>query len=400
MKKVFYVLVLLCPWVCLLAQNGPTPATKVKKDKPPIELYRIISANRDTTHVDTSLTIKKEYQFNYLRKDNFELMPFANVGQTYNTLAYDFNKKNLIPLFAAQSHHFNYLEIEDMKYYHVPTPLTELYFKTAFEQGQQLDAFFTVNTSEQFNFSVAYKGVRSLGNYQQMLSSTGNFRFTTSYHTKDRRYKARAHIAAQDILNEENGGLTENSLFLFRTDDPEFEDRARLDVNFENAENKLEGLRFYGEHEYDLLGKRDSLGFNVLTIGNRLSYEDKFYEYRQNEPFDGFGVSYETSDLKKTTKLEHFNAQAFARLESSLIGELGAFVGYTDYNYGYNTVLILDEGRISNRLKGNIIQLGASYNKQYRGFELSGEGALNLAGDFDGNYLTAAASFAFNEENA
>ena len=399
MKKVFYVLVLLCPWVCLLAQNGPTPATKVKKDKPPIELYRIISANRDTTHVDTSLTIKKEYQFNYLRKDNFELMPFANVGQTYNTLAYDFNKKNLIPLFAAQSHHFNYLEIEDMKYYHVPTPLTELYFKTAFEQGQQLDAFFTVNTSEQFNFSVAYKGVRSLGNYQQMLSSTGNFRFTTSYHTKDRRYKARAHIAAQDILNEENGGLTENSLFLFRTDDPEFEDRARLDVNFENAESKLEGLRFYGEHEYDLLGKRDSLGFNVLTIGNRLSYEDKFYEYRQNEPFDGFGVSYETSDLKKTTKLEHFNAQAFARLESSLIGELGAFVGYTDYNYGYNTVLILDEGRISNRLKGNIIQLGASYNKQYRGFELSGEGALNLAGDFDGNYLTAAASFAFNEEN-
>ena len=91
------------------------------------------------------------------------MLPFANVGATYNTLAYDFSRKNFKPLFVAQRHHFNYDQIEDVSYYNVPTPLTELYFKTAFEQGQQLDAFFTVNTSEQFNFSIAYKGVRSLG---------------------------------------------------------------------------------------------------------------------------------------------------------------------------------------------------------------------------------------------
>ncbi|MAY53278.1 MAG: hypothetical protein CMC75_08470, partial [Flavobacteriaceae bacterium] len=161
------LLLLIC---CILppflaAQNATSTPKKEQREKPPIDLYKIISHDRDTTYVDTTLTIQKEYKFNYLRKDNFELLPFANVGQTYNTLVYDFSNKNFKPFFVAQGHHFNYDQIEDVSYYNVPTPLTELYFKTAFEQGQQLDAFFTVNTSEQFNFSIAYKGVGSLGQY-------------------------------------------------------------------------------------------------------------------------------------------------------------------------------------------------------------------------------------------
>ncbi|MAK34883.1 MAG: hypothetical protein CMC15_01735 [Flavobacteriaceae bacterium] len=395
------LLLLIC---CILppflaAQNATSTPKKEQREKPPIDLYKIISHDRDTTYVDTTLTIQKEYKFNYLRKDNFELLPFANVGQTYNTLVYDFSNKNFKPFFVAQGHHFNYDQIEDVSYYNVPTPLTELYFKTAFEQGQQLDAFFTVNTSEQFNFSIAYKGVRSLGQYQQALTSTGNFRFTSNYHTKNKRYKIRGHIVAQDLLNEENGGLSDTSIPLFINDEGDFDDRARLDVKFENAENKLEGLRFYGDHEYELVSQRDSLSYNVIAIGNRISYEDKFYEYRQVTPFAGFGDSYEAADLNKETTLEDFNAQAYARMENSVLGNIGAFVGYTDYNYGYNSVLILDEGRIPNRLKGNIVQFGASYKKQYRGFQLEGEGAINIAGDFDGNYLKGTASFRFNESN-
>ena len=372
-----------------------TPATK---EKPPIDYYKIISAARDTTFVDTTLSIKKKYKFNYLRKDNFELLQFSNVGQTYNSLAYSFDRLNLKPLFVAQSHHFNYKEIEDINYYNVPTPLTELYFKTAYSQGQQLDAFFTVNTSPQFNFSIGYKGVRSLGNYQHILTSTGNFTFTSNYRTKNNRYVIRAHVAAQDILNEENGGLTDNSLQLFVNADPEFSDRGRLDVNFENAENKLEGLRFYGDHYYELLGQRDSTGYSVLRLGNVLSYEDKFFRYNQTAPFSGFGPSYETANLFTKTKLEDFNVKGYADFDNSLIGKITAWAGYNDFNYGYDSVLILDEKRIPNRIKGNIIEAGAGYEKEYRGFKLSGKGAVNVAGDFDGNYLQGEASYDLNEE--
>ncbi len=397
-----FLLFVLCFFVTALSWAQDENATLLKKDKkekPPITRYKIIFHERDTTYLDTTLSIQKEYKYNYLRRDNFELLPFANVGQTYNTLAYDFSRKNFKPLFVAQGHHFNYEQIEDISYYHVPTPLTELYFKTAFEQGQQLDAFFTVNTSEQFNFSISYKGVRSLGQYQQALTSTGNFRFTTNYHTKNNRYKIRAHIVAQDILNEENGGLRPTSIPLFVNDVGNFDDRARLDVNFENAENKLEGLRFYGDHEYELIRQRDSLSYNVISIGNQISYEDKFYEFRQVAPFDGLGESYEAANLRKETTLEDFNAQVFARMDNSLLGKIGAYVAYTNYNYGYNSVLILDEGRIPNRLQGDIITAGANYKKQYKGFALEGEGFINVAGDFDANYLKGEASFSFNENN-
>lgn len=369
-----------------------------KKEKPPIDYYKIVSADRDTTFVDTTLSIQKKYKFNYLRKDNFGLLQFSNVGQTYNSLVYSFDRLNLMPLFAAQSHHFNYKEIKDVNYFNVPTPLTELYFKTAYEQGQQLDAFFTVNTSPQFNFSVGYKGVRSLGKYQHILTSTGNFLFTSNYHTKNKRYAARMHVAAQDILNQENGGLKDSSLQLFIDDDPEFRDRGRLDVKFENAENKLEGLRFYGDHYYELLSNRDSTGYSVLTLGNVLSYEDKFFRYNQNSPYKGFGPSYETSDLFTKTKLEDFNVKAYASFDNSLLGKITAWTGYTDFNYGYNSVLILDAGRIPNRIKGNIVEAGASYEKEYRGFKLYGKGAINVAGDFDGNYLQGAASYNLNED--
>lgn len=400
MKKTLLLFLFICASATVYSQSPSTTTTgqAIKKEKPPISLYKIISASRDTTFVDTTLSIQKKYNFNYLRRDNFELLQFSNVGQTYNSLAYSFDRLNLKPLFVAQSHHFNYREIEDVNYFNVPTPLTELYFKTAYNQGQQLDAFFTVNTSPQFNFSIGYKGVRSLGKYQHILTSTGNFLFTSSYHTKDKRYVIRAHVAAQDIYNQENGGLTENSLKLFINDDPEFSDRGRLDVNFEDAENKLEGLRFYGDHYYELLSNRDSTGYSVLTVGNILSYEDKFFRYNQSNPFKNYGPSYESTNLATKTKLEDFNVKAYADFNNSLIGKITAWAGYTDFNYGYNSVLVLDEGRIPNRIKGNILEAGAAYEKEYRGFKLFGKGAINVAGDFDGNYLQGAASYDLNDD--
>ncbi|MFT5255938.1 MAG: hypothetical protein ACI9RL_001290 [Candidatus Paceibacteria bacterium] len=400
MKQFFFFVFLCC---CITnsvvhAQEAPIRKKTIENKKPPIEYYKAISHQRDTTYLDTTLTIQKSYTFNYLRSDTFELLPFSNVGQTYNTLAIHTVSKRLKPLFAAQSHHYGYKEIEDVSYYNVPTPLTEIYFKTAFEQGQQLDAFFTINTSEQFNFSLAYKGVRSLGNYQHSLTSTRNLLITSSYHTKNNRYNARFHVAAHDILNRENGGLTANSLSLFINDDPEFSDRGRLDVNFEDADNKLKGLRFYGNHEYALIQKKDSTSTTALTIGNTVWYEDKFFEYRQATAYENYGVSYEQSGLNSKTTLEDFNIQAYARFDSTLFGNVKAFTTFTDYNYGYDTLVALDSGVIPNRIKGNLLAIGGAYEKTYKGFQLKGEGAINVSGALEGNYVNASAGYTFNTD--
>jgi len=399
--KQFFSLVFLCLWVCNTAaqsQDIPLDENKIENKKPPISLYKFVSHQRDTTYLDTTLTIEKSYKFNYLRSDTFELLPFSNVGQTYNALAVNTTSNRLTPLFAAQSHHYNYKQIADVSYFNVPTPLTEIYFKTAFEQGQQLNAFFTINTSKQFNFSLSYQGVRSLGNYQQSLTSTGNLLITSNYFSKNNRYNVRFHVASHDILNRENGGLTQNSLALFINDDPEFSDRGRLDVNFEDAENNLKGLRLYVNQEYALIKKADSTNTNSLTLGNSIWYEDKLFEYRQQNAFEQYGASYEATDLYTKTTLEEFNLQGYANFTNSLLGNFKFFTTLTEYNYGYNSVLNLDTGQIPNRIKDNLVSVGGSYQKQYKGFDIHAEAAINVIGNTTGNYINAAAGLYLNKD--
>ena len=150
----------------------------------------------------------KYHKLNYLRKDDFELLPFHNQGQTFNRLGYTFDQVNVYPEFGARAKHYNYYGMRDINYYRVATPTTELMYRSGLEQGQVLDALFTANTSKRLNFSIAYKGLRSLGKYRTTLSSHGNMRLTTNYQTANNAYHLRAHIVAQDLTNDENGGLT------------------------------------------------------------------------------------------------------------------------------------------------------------------------------------------------
>ncbi len=241
---------------------------KIKYDKLPIYTdYKIISFRNDTTVVDTTLTLKKDFLFNYIRKDNFELLEFPNQGQTFNSLGYSFENSSLLPAIGANAKQFNYYKVEDISYYEVPTPTSEIMYRTGLEQGQVLDAFLTMNTSRQFNISLAYKGLRSLGKYRNSLASHGNFRSTFNYHTKNKKYYARGHFSSFDLLNNENGGLTAASIAYFENNDPNYIDRARLDVNFSGTENLLEGKRYYFEQQITLFSKKNKiLEHNTLIL--------------------------------------------------------------------------------------------------------------------------------------
>lgn len=385
-----------------------TSIENLKNDKAKIQDYLIISHERDTTYLDTSLTIQKEYKFNYLRKDNFGLIPFSNLGQTYNSLTYNFESTSSMPMFGARARHFNYMEIEDINYYHVPTPLTELLFKTAFEQGQLADSFFTVNTSPQFNFSIAYKGLRSLGRYQNVLTSTGNFRFTSNYTSKNKKYQARGHIVTQDLLNQENGGIQDESVINFESGDENFIDRSILEVNFENAENILRGKRFHLEHGYNIFNKEvsvdslnDSASKNKLNINHIISFEDKYFQYNQSSANTTyFGAAFESSGLRDKATLENFYNEIQADYFSNVLGNIQFNINSTNYNYGYNKLVVLNGETIVNRLKGDIFAAGAKYSKHYKGFQLHGELGANISGDFDGNYFKANAVFNLNEDIA
>ncbi|MFZ2432212.1 MAG: putative porin [Lutibacter sp.] len=232
--------------------------------------YKIISIKNDTTLVDTTLTIAKDYKFNYIRKDNFELLPFANQGQTFNKLGYNFIQNSLFPTIGASAKHYNYYTIDDVYYYDVPTPTSEFMYRTGMEQGQVLDGFLTMNTSKQMNFSIAYKGLRSLGKYRNALASHGNFRTSFNYHSKNNNYLLRGHFMSFDLLNNENGGLTPESVAYFENDDPNYTDRSRLDVNFTDANTMFEGKRYFLDHNISLFSKENKAEKHNAELSEKL----------------------------------------------------------------------------------------------------------------------------------
>ena len=378
-----------------LSDRGSKPTLKNENAK--IQDYLIITRENDTIQVDTTLSIYKDYKFNYLRKDDFELLPFSNMGQTYNTLSHNFKSSSLIPQIGARAKHFNYMDIDAIDYYRVPTPFTELMYKTGFEQGHVLDAFFTVNTSDQFNMSIAYKGMRSLGKYQHILSSTGNFRFTTNYSSKNSRYKLRTHIVKQDILNQENGGISDDDLVDFESGNSEFTDRSLFDPLFENAQSNLEGKRFHMDQSY-ILVQRDSLNSNQISIGNLLTFEDKYYQFTQDSNTPFFGDAFVSSSIFDKSTLESFYAELNAQYSNETLGAVKASLGYNNYNYGYNSLVILNNQTITNRLLGDVLSFGGAYENRIGALNIKGDVGFNLSGPLDGNFINGDVSYDLSDD--
>lgn len=417
--KYILLLVVVMMGGCLFAQDAsPSPIQEsdtLSKSRPrdpkrglqsesseiTIKDYKIISFLRDTTFLDTTITIQKEYKYNYLRTDDFELMPFSNVGQPYNKLGVDFERRNLYPRLGAKAKHFNYAEMEDINYYNVATPMTDLLFKTTFEQGQLLDALLTFNTSRRLNFSIGYEGMRSLGKYNFDQGESGNFRTTTNYLSRNGRYSLRAHIAAQSVDAEENGGLTTREQF--ESGDTDFINRVKIDVRFdsETASNRILGKRYFLDHKYKLIKKqKDSsrVEKTSLAIGHQFNYETKYYQFVQATQNSYFGEGFLPS-INDRVNLKTMYNQVSVDFYNATLGSLQANLSLYNYNYAFNSILVTDTQRIENQLKGDEIAIGANYEKQIGGFLVRGGLKYTIVGDLTSNLIDATAGYRFNDNN-
>ncbi|TXD47654.1 putative porin [Polaribacter sp. IC073] len=361
--------------------------------------YKVFSHKRDTTYIDTTLSLQKEYKFNYLRKDLFESLEFHNQGQTFNNLGYNFNNIYRFPDIGFSAKQVSYLDIEDIKYYEVPTPTTEILYRTGLQQGQVLDALFSLNFSKRLNVSLSYKGLRSLGAYRQALVSNGNFRGTFQYRTKENQYQIRGHLTTQDFFHQENGGLTPESLVNFIEDDPNFATRARLDVNLKNSESQFDGTRIYLEQSYKLLSNKDSTNnkdFSNLKIGHILTNENKSYEFIQKAlTTDFFGSASSSNPRDKEAISKITNNELNLEFNSKyVLGKFKAKTNVTSYSYGYDTILNSNSNINKLKIEGNAISFGADWNAKIKNFQLNADASVTPGnGRLSGNYLKGEAVF-------
>ena len=319
-------LIVLLSFLSLSLNAQESDSIKVEEIKADIKLYKTFNSEKDTIYIDTSLTIQDEYKYNYLKKDNFGLFTFSNEGYLFNQLDFSRKRNNVFPQFGFNAKHVTYLNNSDIFYYSVPTPLTDLYFKTVMRQGQSLDALISVNTKPNLNFTVAYKSIRSIGDYFNNLTSSGHFRFITNYNSINKKYYLKVNFVGQDIYNQENGGIK----FIDQLDgsNDSFNQRERVDVYFNDASSKLKGNRYFVDHSYQF-----STG-NSLVIKHQSYYENKFYEFLQPTTSTRLGTSLYSS-INNKTRFDVFYNKVGASFKTNNLGEINFFLDNYSYNHYY-----------------------------------------------------------------
>ena len=317
--------------------------------------YKLMFLDGSEKTVDTSLSLEREYSFNFLRKDYFEILTFPNMGEAFNKLGYNFHDQALTPQMGARVKHFSYFEKEDVPYYEVPSAYTELFFKSTFQQGQFLDTSLAINTSPKFNVAVSFRGFRSLGKYLASLSRSRQFRISTQYQTFNQRYRLRLHQTTQSLENEVNGGLNRDSVYFFENapnyvladengqailDEngnqqivfyDGFLDRNRLDTQI-NADNLLEGKRYFMEHKYQMIPvSKDSAAYK-MSIGYSLSYEKKKYKYEHSFANLYFYGKYD-NNIIDSTSFDNIENKLFLQINNKSLGELDLNLYHIKWDY-------------------------------------------------------------------
>ena len=241
-------------------------------------------------------------------------------------------------------------------YFEVPSPYSELFFKSTFQQGQNLDATLAVNTSPKFNVAVSFKGFRSLGEYYSSLSRSRQFRISTQYQTYNQRYRLRLHQTTQSLENDVNGGLRNDGVYFFENapnyvkadasgvpilddnGDEQFDfydgflKRSLLSTQI-SAQNDLSGKRYFMDHRYQMFPIAKDTTVYKMEVGYQLSYETKNYNYIHNSPNTYFYETYDTPNVNDSTNYSILENKLYARYKARLLGELQLDLFHYNWNY-------------------------------------------------------------------
>ena len=381
-----------------LLSNFGDKSTKLNKNPDAkIEDYLLITRQYDTLRIDTSLTINKYHKINFLRKDNFGLMPFSNTGVAYNSLVFE-PSNSISPKIGASNKYFAYDSPDDVVYYDLPTPFTELMYRSVFEQGQLLDAIYSVNTSRQFNFSISRKGLRSLGNYQNFISSSSNFKFTTSYKSRNKRFRLRTHYNKQNLFSEQNGGIRDSDVPNFENGIDQFLDRGVFDLNFENASNDFISKRFYIDQFY-VLKETDSIKNYSIALSNSIYFEEKNYRFNQSSSDDFFGDYFISQEIRDELFLNTMNFQSKLLVSSKNLGNINLGLIYIDDQYSLENYQIDEYIDNSVKIDAKTVYLNTGLEKSFSNIDLNLKLINYIHGDNKSNLFQSKINFHLKEEN-
>ncbi|MDD3876185.1 MAG: hypothetical protein PHT69_06160 [Bacteroidales bacterium] len=213
--------------------------------------------DRPETYVDTIL-------------DNFQLYEPARFGQGLGNTGKAFKNYYFITKqtegFLAYDNVFNsYMpQPENIVYYNVSSPFTDLYYVMGGKKEQILKVTHSQNINRNFNVGINYNIINSPGSFRRQHSDISNFIVSSHFTGNKKRYRVIGNIIFNKCNNQENGGL--DNIEEFKED---LLGRPELyEVRLINTQNKLKERGIFVKQYLHFAGKniKDSLDQIVKKV--------------------------------------------------------------------------------------------------------------------------------------
>lgn len=335
----------------------------------------------------------------------------GNFGAATHSLLF---MPNMRPGFDAGFHSYDIYRftVNGTRFYTTTRPYSELAYMIGSSGEQMANMMHTQNRKNNLNFTFEYRFIGSPGVFKNQNTSHNNFRISTYYQSKNKRYGLYLIYINNKTLASDNGGLVSNDELKDYSLSGPTEATTRLGSNVSpqstgslfNSKVTIgtyyRESQFYLRHYFDF-GQKDSIVVNDSTttrlfyprlrLQHSLSYGSNLYEFHNNKNlvvssdyqnyFKFYGTDDQDSllfrdkwkDLTNEFSIITFpdkkNVAQFLRLSADLQILRGTFTDSSSRDY----TNIYASAEYRNRTKNGK-------------WDLEALGQLYLAGNFIGDY--------------
>lgn len=264
--------------------------------------------------------------------------------------------------------------VAQTRLYTTTRPYSEIAYLLGSQSEQMIQLLHTQNIRPNFNASVQYRLINAPGFFQNQNTNHNNYRFTTWYQSRNKRYQNFLVVVGNKLQSGENGGIKDDGNYL---DSVPFEERSTIPTQLGPNEpgsrdffrsDIATGTRYTNatyllRQQYDL-GQKDSivtdsivipLFYPRLRIEHTISYSTYHYRFTDQTPdSDYYARKYNIRDTTNQFFLRDFwkrminefsiyqfpeakNPQQFIRVGAALENLHGEFdsglVTTKDYNF-------------------------------------------------------------------
>ena len=193
--------------------------------------------------------------------------------------------------------------VPETRFYTTTRSYSEISYLLGSQSEQMIQLLHTQNIRPNFNASVQYRLINSPGFFQNQNTNHNNYRFSTWYQSRNKRYQNFVIVVANKLQAGENGGLRDNGNYL---DSVPFEERSTIPTQLGpnrpgnrdffrsdiSTGTRYTNATYLMRQQYDL-GQKDSivtdsvvipLFYPRLRLEHTISYNTYHYRFNDASP--------------------------------------------------------------------------------------------------------------------